>query len=243
MNLPTSDDTQQPSMDLSEQLTSLRDRLSSDSEKKQLEALADIESLGTAGVDVLMDYLSKRHADKPTFLDGKAYQVLVASGSDAAQAFLNRTFPNGLVPLQSEQAIDYHPLQDLLIQQKFEDADRLTLQKLCELAGEAAMKRKWIYFSEVNLFPITDLRTIDLLWSVYSEGKFGFSVQREIWLALGKDWDRLWPKIGWRNANTWTRYPNEFTWDVTAPRGHLPLSNQLRGVRVMESIMNHPAWQ
>ncbi|MGB0562323.1 MAG: GUN4 domain-containing protein, partial [Spirulinaceae cyanobacterium] len=31
-------------------------------------------------------------------------------------------------------------------------------------------------------------------------------------------------------------------WDLTAPKGHLPLSNQLRGVRTFEAILNHPAW-
>jgi hypothetical protein len=29
---------------------------------------------------------------------------------------------------------------------------------------------------------------------------------------------------------------------LTAPVGHLPLSNQLRGVRVMEALLCHPAW-
>ncbi|NET49629.1 MAG: hypothetical protein F6K09_13095, partial [Merismopedia sp. SIO2A8] len=49
-------------------------------------------------------------------------------------------------------------------------------------------------------------------------------------------------KIGWKSGNSCTRYPNEFTWDISAPAGHLPLSNQLRGVRVMSSLLSHPAW-
>jgi hypothetical protein len=80
------------------------------------------------------------------------------------------------------------------------------------------------------------------LWLLHSEGKFGFSVQREIWLTVGKNWEKLWSKIGWKNGNAWTRYPNEFTWNLTAPKGHLPLSNQLRGVRVISSLLSHPAW-
>ena len=63
-----------------------------------------------------------------------------------------------------------------------------------------------------------------------------------IWLGLSKNWVNLWPKIDWKNGNNWTRYPNGFTWDLSAPRGHLPLSNQLRGVRVMSSLLCHPAW-
>ena len=84
--------------------------------------------------------------------------------------------------------------------------------------------------------------TVDRLWQVYSEGKFGFSVQRELWFGVSRNWDRLWPKIGWRDGRAWTRYPGGFTWDLSAPRGHLPLTNQLRGVRMMEALMNHPAW-
>jgi GUN4-like len=111
---------------------------------------------------------------------------------------------------------------------------------MCELAGAAT--QKWFYFTAVQSFPITDLQTINTLWLVHSEGKFGFSVQRELWLALGKDWEKLWTQIDWKNGNNWTRYPQGFTWDLSAPRGHLPLSNQLRGVRVMAALLAHPAW-
>jgi GUN4-like len=146
------------------------------------------------------------------------------------------------VPLLSQRDIDYSPLEQLLAQQDFQAADRMTLQKMCELAGSDAVQRKWLYFTEVESFPIADLQTINTLWLLHSEGKFGFSVQREIWLGTGKNWDRLWPKIGWKTGNTWTRYPNEFIWDLSAPRGHLPLSNQLRGVRAIAALLNHPAW-
>jgi hypothetical protein len=104
------------------------------------------------------------------------------------------------------------------------------------------MARKWVYFTEVQEFPLIDIQTIDRLWLIYSEGKFGFSVQRRLWLSLGKNWERLWPRLGWKEENLWTRYPNGFTWDLSAPDGHLPLSNQLRGVRMMEALLCHPAW-
>lgn len=148
----------------------------------------------------------------------------------------------GIVPLNSERNIDYTPLEQLLAQQEFQAADRMTLELLCQLAGETAMQRKWLYFTEVESFPITDLQAIDNLWLKYSEGKFGFSVQRQIWLSSGKNWEKFWPQIGWKKGNNWTRYPHEFTWNLSAPRGHLPLSNQLRGVRVMASLLTHPAW-
>ncbi|WP_083636681.1 GUN4 domain-containing protein [Leptolyngbya sp. 'hensonii'] len=146
------------------------------------------------------------------------------------------------VPLLSNRGIDYCPLKELLAQQDFQAADRLTLQKLCELAGPGALERKWLYFTEVASLPDQDLHTIDALWKFYSEGKFGFSVQRQIWLGVGKNWEKFWPRIGWRSGNNWTRYPQEFIWNLTAPAGHLPLSNQLRGVRVIEALLCHTAW-
>jgi hypothetical protein len=148
--------------------------------------------------------------------------------------------PIQTVPLRSDKGIDYAPLQQLLAQQDFEAADRLTLEKLCELAG--AKSQKWFYFTAVQHFPVTDLQTINTLWLVASEGKFGYSVQRDLWLSVGKDWEKLWTQLDWKNGNNWTRYPQGFTWDLTAPRGHLPLSNQLRGVRVMAALLSHPAW-
>ncbi len=224
------------------QLGDLRLKLKSDSLKTQLQALQDITQVGEAGLDLLMEFLLERRASVATPVEGSAYQALYAANLAKATEFLQTHFPTGLIPLRSEHHIDYSSLQKLLAEQDFEAADRLTLQKLCELAGPAAAKRKWVYFTEVASLPIADLQTINSLWLVHSEGKFGFSVQREIWLSVGKDWDKLWPKIGWKSANNWTRYPQGFTWNLSAPRGHLPLSNQLRGVRVMAALLAHPAW-
>jgi hypothetical protein len=59
---------------------------------------------------------------------------------------------------------------------------------------------------------------------------------------MGRDFVKLWPKIGWKDGNSWTKYPRGFIWDLNAPVGHLPLLNQLRGVRVADSIFSHPVW-
>jgi hypothetical protein len=32
-----------------------------------------------------------------------------------------------------------------------------------------------------------------------------------------------------------------FTWSLDAPEGHMPLINQLRGVRLMDALLRHPA--
>jgi hypothetical protein len=234
--------TTSPQQDASPDFTQLRQKLTSNSPATQLQSIQTLVESGEQGLEVLMDFLRQSRDPSPTWVQGKVYQVLNDIHLPQVQDFLQTHLPGGIVPLQSEVNIDYSPLQQLLIQQKFQQADCLTLEKLCELAGSTAIQRKWIYFSEVRTFPSTDLQTLDLLWQVYSEGKFGYSVQRKLWLSVNKNWEKLWPKMGWRKNGAWTRYPQEFTWDLTAPVGHLPLSNQLRGVRVMETLLSHPAW-
>ncbi|HHP7229228.1 MAG TPA: GUN4 N-terminal ARM-like repeat domain-containing protein [Xenococcaceae cyanobacterium] len=223
-------------------INDLSSQLRSQSEKNQLKLIPQLGEIGDSGWETLMDWLYSLREASPNLAIGKAYQVIYQANTPQTQQFLATYFPQGIVPLKSERNIDYQPLQSLLAQQDFQSADALTLQKMCELAGATAVSRKWLYFTEIDSFPTTDLQTIDQLWRVHSEGKFGFSVQRQIWLSLGRDYTKLWEKIAWKNGNTWTRYPHEFTWNLTAPRGHLPLSNQLRGVRVIDAIFSHPAW-
>ncbi|MBD2253749.1 GUN4 domain-containing protein [Nostoc parmelioides] len=223
-------------------IDSLRQRLIAGSIQVQQQIILQLADVGNEGLDVLMEFLLKRRENPATWIDGKAYQVLYGSDAPQAQEFLQNNFPEGIVTLKSSCGINYNPLQQLLAQQDFQAADLLTIETMCEIAGPMAVKRKWLYFTDVDSFPSDDLQTINQLWIVHSEGKFGFSVQRDIWLSLGKNWDNFWPKIGWKSGNNWTRYPNGFTWNLTAPRGHLPLSNQLRGVRVIASLFAHPAW-
>lgn len=219
----------------------LESKLKTGSAATQLQAIADLANTCEAGQTVLMDYLQASPA-LPSFVAGKIYQLLLEVDNQQVAAFLQTHFPLGVVPLQSAKQIDYQPLQKLLAQQNLQEADQLTLQKLCELAGPAAVQRRWLYFTEVDRLPLTDLQTINQLWLAHSEGKFGFSVQRQIWLGVGKNWEALWPRIGWKSGNQWTRYPQEFTWNLTAPKGHLPLSNQLRGIQVINALLSHPAW-
>jgi len=141
----------------------------------------------------------------------------------------------------SDIEINYEDLQLMLVEQKFEEADRLTSSYLRKLAGKLAEKRGYVFYSEVKNISCKDLQTIDRLWTIYSTGKFGFSIQAKILKSVGKKYELLWPKIGWKKEGIWTRYPGSFCWSLAAPDGHMPLINQLRGVRLMDSILRHPA--
>jgi len=224
-------------------LATIKQKFSDSPIKKQLQLIDEINQYGEEGEEYLKEYLASLIETKPNQVAGKIFQVLNNSENALVKNFLQDKFSQGLVTLKSEKNVDYQELQNLLINKEYQSADALTRVKLCELAGKQALERKWVYFTEVEKFPIVDLQTIDLLWFVYSEGKFAYSIQRKLWLSLGKDYPALWVKLKWKDGNKWTKYPQEFIWDLTAPVGHLPLSNQLRGVRVIDALFSHPTWQ
>jgi hypothetical protein len=232
-------DTNSANADVMETLLA---QLRSETEKNQLRLVKEFAEKGERGLEAVMQWYLERGTTNPTPTDGTLHQCLVAANTPATQAFVQTHLSTGVVELRSQANIDYTPLVKLLAEQKYEEGDRLTLAKLCELSGAAAVQRGWLYFTEVERFPVEDLQTLDQLWRIYSEGKFGYSIQRNLWLSSGKNWEKFWPVIGWKQGNNWTRYPKEFIWDLSAPRGHLPLSNQLRGVRVIAALFTHPAW-
>jgi O-acetyl-ADP-ribose deacetylase (regulator of RNase III) len=87
----------------------------------------------------------------------------------------------------------------------------------------------WLREEDIENFPCSDLLTIDKLWVKYSEGRFGFSVQRDIWRSVGgtknapyRSFCSFGERVGWlkRDLN-WLTY-SELTFNATAPVGYLP---------------------
>ena len=206
-------------------------------QRKRINLLAEIESesLGIFNIGyVLFDKFDKDGDDWPA---GWILQVL----KKHQPQFFEKTLFNNWFNTYSDVNIKYDELQLFLLEQKFEEADRLTSAYLRKLAGKLAEKRGYVFYSEVNNISGTDLQTIDRLWNIYSNGRFGFSNQAKILKSVGLRYESLWPKIGWKKDGLWTRYPNSFNWSLNAPDGHMPLVNQLRGVRFMDSILRVPS--
>ena len=191
---------------------------------------------------LMAEQLDRLDATGDDWAAGTLIQQLLGADDGLSQAFEQR-YPDGWLAVSSGQGIDYAPLQRALARQEFEEADRITSEILRQLAGPAAVKRGYVYYSEVAVFAAVDLESLDRLWVVYSQGRFGFSVQLRLLRSLAGRWDQLWPRLGWKQGGLWTRYPGSFTWSLQAPEGHLPLVNQLRGVRLMDALLQHPALQ
>ena len=131
---------------------------------------------------------------------------------------------------------DYTLLRDKLAAGEWELADNETRRLLCEVAGEDAAAREWVYFTEVKFIPKKDLQTMDKLWRAYSDSRYGFSVQRNLWIASKQQWGALFKRIAWvaGENNAYKKWPGEFTWAADAPKGHLPLTNCLRGTQLFQ---------
>uniref|UniRef100_A0A7N0TUS5 GUN4-like domain-containing protein n=1 Tax=Kalanchoe fedtschenkoi TaxID=63787 RepID=A0A7N0TUS5_KALFE len=138
-----------------------------------------------------------------------------------------------------------------LAAQDFRQADEETRRLLIALAGEAAVKRGYVYFSEVQFINSSDLKAIDDLWLKHSNNKFGYSVQKGVWEKSTRDFTTFFIRVGWmKKLDTevtqyiYRAFPNEFTWELTpeTPVGHLPLTNALRGTQLLNCVLNHPAF-
>ena len=53
---------------------------------------------------------------------------------------------------------------------------------------------------QVKFIPEADLRVIDGLWRASSNGKFGYSVQKELWVQNRRYWERLFKVIDWTHG-------------------------------------------
>ena len=101
--------------------------------------------------------------------------------------------------------MDYRKLRDYLAQGKWKEADEETRRVMLAVAKRE--KEGWLDVEDIDNFPCADLRTIDQLWVKYSDGKFGFSVQKRIYQSLGgtreyntEIWEKFGDKVGWRKG-------------------------------------------
>ena len=218
----------------------LIDQISSGSERKRKSLISSLEGKAEEISNLGPKLLSGFDTAGDDWVAGWILQVVNRHYPKSLSQFIP-SGQDGWFKTTSSKDIDYGPLQKYLLGEFFEDADRLTSAILRKLAGEAAEARGYVYFTEVKSIPILDLKTIDRLWKVFSQGRFGFSKQASLLKTLNGNYERLWPRIGWKAEGVWTRYPASFTWSIDAPEGHMPLVNQLRGVRLMHALLNHPA--
>ena len=143
------------------------------------------------------------------------------------------------IALVSSRGINYTKLRDLLAQGKWKEADSETNGLLLRVSNRE--QEGWLREEDVRNLSCEDLRTMDKLWVAYSQGKFGFSVQREIYRSLGGRseynddiYSKFGDRVGWRVNGDWIYggfwrdyiygYYHDATFDQKAQKGHLPVA-------------------
>jgi hypothetical protein len=132
---------------------------------------------------------------------------------------------------------DFTKLDYLLSQQAWKQAEEETLAMMFKIMNKS---RKHEYLSEEDFlnFPRIELEIIDRLWRKYSDEKFGFSVQKKIWIDCGGEvvyyqgmvyqYDqnglrRFGEKLGWRREIDKENWSFDLTNNlIEAPQGHRP---------------------
>ena len=118
------------------------------------------------------------------------------------------------------QDLRFQDLERYMQEGDWKKADEETYRLMITTVG----KEVGNYFTEEELrtFPCEELLIIDGLWRRYSNDRFGFSVQKTIYVDCGAKlngkypgdeiWERFYDRVGWADV----RY------DTQSPEGHLP---------------------
>ncbi len=123
----------------------------------------------------------------------------------------------------------YSYLQTCLANQQWLEADQETRRLLLDLAGQP--KQNFLLENQVTALAVADLGLLDQLWVIYSQGKFGLSVQKAIWesqrvggqagsftLEMATEFGT---QVQWREQSQWLTY-DQLIFSIEAPMGHLP---------------------
>jgi hypothetical protein len=119
----------------------------------------------------------------------------------------------------SARGISYSKLQGFLAERNWKDADKETWAILCKSLGLAPETS--IDSNQIHELPCEDLITLDRLWMYYSDGRFGFTPQRQIYESVKRDYLLFCDRVKWPPYYTST-LSQQIQYSEDAPQGHLP---------------------
>jgi serine/threonine protein kinase len=123
------------------------------------------------------------------------------------------------IPPDSLAIFYYTKLELLLESQKWKEADLTTWKLLCTLLGKPA--ETLIESTDINFINCEYLGKIDHLWKTASSGKFGFTVQCQIFESVARDYSTFCKRVEWPSYDS-ISYHQNLKFSDKAPVGHLP---------------------
>ncbi len=190
----------------------------------------------------------KTVSDVSYWLNEKRFKDLISYElSQEKFSLKNKTKIKYLLQVSSN-GIDskYFKLRSFLANKQFKEADAETYQVMRKVAekrpkqylGKYEIRGDEYYLDQYDIegFPCEDLKIIDDLWKKYSDEKFGFSVQKQIWLSCGGvpgeydyyKYKEFTKKVRWFVDNKWVSYRN-LNFTMGGVQGHLPHSLAIPG--------------
>ncbi|MGB3405550.1 MAG: serine/threonine-protein kinase [Microcoleaceae cyanobacterium] len=146
-----------------------------------------------------------------------------ASSTPIFSQLLNQFFPRSRSSLNdqlnSAREVDYTKLQHLLASRRWKAADQETWVVLSQALG--LKNKKYLHYYHLQELPCKDLKTINQLWIKYSQNRFGFSIQSQIYQEVAEDYGQFCVRVGWLTYHT--QHPaKSLQYRLSAPVGHLP---------------------
>jgi hypothetical protein len=180
--------------------------LPSDRARRRLTEIRQDLLLGEEDADRIEQILIQQLDLKPVSVT----PTPAAPASDAPTAIARPPEPEINQP--PEIPSRYANLEKYLKTPQWREADQETYRLMITTIGKE--EGQWFDLKDLETFPCEDLRTLDQLWVKYSNGKWGFSVQKRIWEECGsprnynKDWETFGDRVGWRKNWSWVSYDN-----------------------------------
>jgi serine/threonine protein kinase len=117
------------------------------------------------------------------------------------------------------ERVDYKELSLVLAAGDLKKADEETEKIILKISCRE--QESWINSEDIQELPYQDLCKINELWIKYSNGRFGFSVQRRIWKNESCNWYKVGDRFGWCINKKWKNY-SELNFSIDAPEGAFP---------------------
>ncbi|MEL6989245.1 MAG: GUN4 domain-containing protein, partial [Bacteroidota bacterium] len=122
----------------------------------------------------------------------------------------------------------FEKLKNLLAHREWKDADYETYCLMIQTVGKEEGQE--LDIEDLEDFPQEELQILDKMWTSYSKGKWGFSIQKDIYSSVGgnkkysgKAWQTFCDRIGWQRNSLYISY-DMLTFDLDLSQiGHLPV--------------------
>ena len=144
---------------------------------------------------------------------------------------------------EKSKAIDY--LSSDAFEKDYQKLQNLLASKQWKEANEETKNILYTFILAINEMPMQpmvmiefrwQIRIIDILWDVYSKGRFGFHKQRDIFVSSDRQYKTFSENIGWKKrvcffSLDYSVFPPDFSgwkskeeimFSIDAPEGHLP---------------------